>query len=185
MLFECFMVLMAVVQMVLAIRLLAAGLRKMRKPAETRIAMARYRVVPEPLVTFMAAALPIVEIAIGIFLLVGASVRWAACAAAGLHIGFAMVISVNLLRGRSFDCGCHGADAGRTIDWALVGQNLISAVAAALLAIHPLPRIPGMDTVAVIAVTAMAWCLARLLVTMRHVAAQAGQVESHLLWRVI
>ncbi|WP_330254648.1 MauE/DoxX family redox-associated membrane protein [Nocardia sp. NBC_00565] len=169
------MVLMVVVQVVVAVRLLAAGAGMVREPTATRIAVARYRIVPVSLLVPTAVVLPVAELAIGALLLTGVTVQPAAFAAVVLHAAFAMAISVNLLRGRSFDCGCRGG--GRVIDWTLVLQNLVAAAAAASLVAFPPTRLSGTDMVAVIMLATIAAFSARLLVTARQVAVLAGRVD--------
>lgn len=171
------MALMVVVQVVVAVRLLAAGAGKVREPTATRITVARYRIVPVSLLVPTAVVLPVAELAIGALLLTGVTVQLAAFAAVVLHAAFAMAISVNLWRGRSFDCGCRGVGGGRVIDWTLVLQNLVAAAAAASLVAFPPTRLSGTDTVAVIMLAAIAAFSARLLLTARQVAVLAGRVD--------
>ena len=77
----------------------------------------------------VARALPLVEIAIGIGMLVPATRRPALIAVAALLAIYAGAIAINLARGRrQIDCGC-GGDA-HPLSWALVVRNAVLAAMA-------------------------------------------------------
>jgi len=65
-----------------------------------------YRLVPDILVTFPAIVLPWLEIISGLFLLAGLFKRASALVLSAMLLMFGTAITINLVRGITFDCGC-------------------------------------------------------------------------------
>jgi len=65
-----------------------------------------YRLVPDILVTFPAIVLPWLEMISGLFLVAGIFRRASALVLSALLSMFAVAITINLVRGITFDCGC-------------------------------------------------------------------------------
>ena len=108
-----------VFRLVLAFVILYAGGIKLFEPHGARDAILAYRVFPPEVAPVLGYLLPLLEVALGIFLLIGLFTRLAALVTALLMIGFmAGIISV-WVRGYSIDCGCFGG--GGDIDPA--GRN--------------------------------------------------------------
>ncbi len=96
-----------------------AGIVKVLEPNGAREAIIAYRVFPASWVGFLGWALPAVEIALAILLLLGLFTRLAAICTALLMMGFIIGISSVWIRGYSIDCGCFGgggdiSEAGKT-----------------------------------------------------------------------
>jgi len=91
--------------------------------------VANYRLLPEVLVTSVAALLPPAEMLVGVLLL-SAQVRPFGALAAIVLLGlFAAAMAINLRRGRShIDCGCGRAILKQNLRWALVARNAGLAV---------------------------------------------------------
>jgi uncharacterized membrane protein YphA (DoxX/SURF4 family) len=100
-----------------AVWLISGGL-KAADPRQTYLAVAAYDVLPPGAVGMVAAALPFVEIALGLLLLVGFGTRPAAVASAVLLLAFVAGVGQAWARGLSIDCGCFGGggpvDASQT-----------------------------------------------------------------------
>jgi hypothetical protein len=127
-----------------------AAIAKLRHHAELAGVVANYRLLPEPLVAPIAAALPLVELALGLALLAG-GLRLAVAPAALLLLVFAAAIAINLRRGRShIDCGCGGPQLRQTLSWGLVGRNL-ALTALVSLRLLPAPAASGVDLATAIA----------------------------------
>ncbi len=71
-----------------------------------------YQIVPAPLVQPMAIALPLLEILIAVYVLIGLAQRWAAAAAGTLLVIFIGAMASALARGLTLDCGCFGNALG-------------------------------------------------------------------------
>ncbi|MEU4312162.1 MauE/DoxX family redox-associated membrane protein [Nocardia sp. NPDC024068] len=145
--------------------LVIAGVPKVADRARMERSVRGYRLLPDPLVPVVAAALPWAEIVLGAALVLGVVPRVSGFAAAGLFLAFFLALTVNLLRGRrDLDCGCFAfaADRGEVahIGWwhALRAAGL--TVAAVLVAVAPVPTVAeraagagtGVFAVAVVAV---------------------------------
>lgn len=108
----------------LAARLLLAGVFlvsgyiKAVDPAQTRVAVRAYQLLPEALVGPVAAVLPYLEIAAGLLLLLGLATRLGALLSALMMIAFLIGVISAAARGLNIDCGCFGGggavEAGAT-----------------------------------------------------------------------
>ncbi|MFB9234058.1 MauE/DoxX family redox-associated membrane protein [Plantactinospora siamensis] len=88
---------------------LVAGASKVGDLAASGRAVNAYRLLPYDVATVIGAALPFVELALGLLLLVGLATRLAAGVAAGLLLVFIAGIASAWARGLSIDCGCFGS----------------------------------------------------------------------------
>lgn len=92
----------------LAAVLVVSGLLKVVDPAQTRIAVGAYEILPAGLVGPVATALPLVELVLATLLVAGAFTRWTALASATLLMVLMIGIAQAWVRGLSIDCGCFG-----------------------------------------------------------------------------
>jgi hypothetical protein len=115
-----------------ALILFAAAWHKFADALMFEAALDAYRLLPGAMAPAAARALPVVEAAIGIALLIPATRGAALGAFAALMFAYAAAMAINLLRGRSqIDCGC-GAEV-HLLSWALVARNAVLALLALLL----------------------------------------------------
>ncbi|MEU3453015.1 MauE/DoxX family redox-associated membrane protein [Micromonospora sp. NPDC006766] len=77
-------------------------------PASGR-AVNAYQVMPYDLATVIGAALPFVELALGVLLLAGLATRLVAGVSAALLVVFIAGIASAWARGLAIDCGCFGS----------------------------------------------------------------------------
>lgn len=91
---------------------LAAGLLKIGDPTENVRAVRAYDLLPEAVVPAVGHALPVLEIALGIMLLVGLATRLSAAVSVGLLVAFVVGIASAWARGLSIECGCFGGGGG-------------------------------------------------------------------------
>jgi uncharacterized membrane protein YphA (DoxX/SURF4 family) len=98
-----------VVRLGLATVWLVAGGTKVGDLAASGRAVNAYDVMSYDLAKVIGAALPFVEIALGVLLLVGFATRLAAGISAALLVVFITGISQAWSRGLSIDCGCFGS----------------------------------------------------------------------------
>jgi putative oxidoreductase len=119
---------------VLAFVFTAAGLAKLSRRAAFSHAVADYRLLPAGLIRPAAAALPIAETAGGLLLGLGFAIRPISLLLAGLLGMFTVAVTINLVRGRSIECGCFGAITSKQITWLTVVRNLILASMAVVTA---------------------------------------------------
>jgi hypothetical protein len=127
---------------------LAAVLHKLRDFADFRAVLATYNVLPERRVAAGAWFIVAVEAATA----VGALAQYgpAFLAAAVVLLGYAAVMTINLMRGRRFiDCGCGGA--AQPLSVGLVIRNVVLAFGALMALLPTLTRPLGwIDVVSVV-----------------------------------
>jgi uncharacterized membrane protein YphA (DoxX/SURF4 family) len=124
---------------------IAAGASKATDLAASGRAVNAYRLMPFPAVQVVGAALPLVEIALGALLLLGAATRVAAVASATLLAVFTASISSAWARGLSIDCGCFGGSgqlgAGQSPSYGLeIARDIGLLALAAFLIVFPRTR---------------------------------------------
>ncbi len=100
--------------------LLAAGGLKVGKPTESANATGAYKILPTDLAHLVGYALPWLEVAVGLLLIVGIMVRYSAIFSGLLMIIFIGAIASVWARGMLIDCGCFGG--GGEIDPSLKSQ---------------------------------------------------------------
>ena len=88
--------------------LLAAGLLKYQHLDKSQMAVRAYELLPISVANFLGIALPFLEIAVGVLLVLGAATRIAAAVGGSLMVIFIFGISQAWARGLSIDCGCFG-----------------------------------------------------------------------------
>ncbi|GAA4565284.1 DoxX family membrane protein [Micromonospora coerulea] len=88
---------------------LVAGGAKVDDLAASGRAVNAYQVMPYDVATVIGAALPFVELALGVLLLIGLATRLAAGVSAALLVVFITGIASAWSRGLAIDCGCFGS----------------------------------------------------------------------------
>ena len=102
------------------------------------IAVSAYDVLPRAWVGPVAAALPWIEIGVGLFLLVGLFVRFSAIAATALVGTFIIAMLQAKARGLPIDCGCFSSGGrGDGVGWSDIIRDLPTLAGAAYLAWRP------------------------------------------------
>jgi uncharacterized membrane protein YphA (DoxX/SURF4 family) len=117
----------------LAVIFLLSGLAKLPRRAEFTSAVRNYKLVPDRVGALVGRLLPPVEIAAGALLALGLGVRPVAALLGAFLVVFSSAVAVNLLRGRTINCGCFGPVAERRITWSTVARNLVLAGAAGVV----------------------------------------------------
>ncbi|MBW1984734.1 MAG: DoxX family membrane protein [Deltaproteobacteria bacterium] len=103
-----------VLRWVIGIIFIYASIHKIADPAAFAKIIYGYYLFPDLSINLIAIILPFLEFYSGIFLLLGIYPRSATAIIIGLLFGFITAISINLLRGHEFDCGCfsfNGSDS--------------------------------------------------------------------------
>ncbi|WP_370588603.1 MauE/DoxX family redox-associated membrane protein [Pseudonocardia sp. C8] len=96
------------VRIALAAVWLVSGGVKVADQIGSAVAVDAYQVLPAAAVPLVASVLPLLELALGALLLVGAGTRLAAVVSALLLVGFVAGLLQAWARGLSIDCGCFG-----------------------------------------------------------------------------
>lgn len=126
-----------------------AGLAKLPDPAGSVRAVRAYQLLPEAVVPTVGHLLPVVEIVIGMFLVLGLLTRPPAAASAVLFVAFIIGISSAWIRGLEINCGCFGGSAvpkdphrGYAIDLA---RDAVLLLGSLWLVVRPRTRL-ALDT---------------------------------------
>ena len=96
--------------------------------------MANYRLLPHELLNLLAITLPWIEVAAGLFLVLGIWKRASALVITVLMIVFLAAIGQALARGLDIRCGCFGTVEARKVGVLALGQDFLLFIAAAWLA---------------------------------------------------
>lgn len=109
-----------------------ADLRRFRR------AVAGYRILPDKAIGPSSVALPVLESALAVSLLVGSGSQIVPALADVLLVLFAVAISINVIRESGIECGCGGWDRPVQVGWSPVIRNLaLATLATVLVAEHP------------------------------------------------
>jgi hypothetical protein len=163
-------------RLVLAAVFAMAAFAKVRSLDEFVGVVHNYRVLPEFLVRPVAYALPPLEAAIALALLLEPTRTAGAVGAAALLVVFALAMAFNLARGRvEIDCGCFAATLKQRISWALVSRN-VALITLAALAIPAMPVarvLTWLDAVTIVAASSSAVLLYVAFTQLRSMALPA------------
>jgi len=123
---------------------LISGWIKFADPTQTVVAVRAYQLLPEDLVRPVAYTMPMFEIALGLFLVIGLAVRVAAVVSAATLLGLIGVIVSGWARGLSIDCGCFGGGGVADVDGWDYAREIARDVGFLVLAVWlvVLPRSP-------------------------------------------
>jgi uncharacterized membrane protein YphA (DoxX/SURF4 family) len=84
-----------------------------------------YGLVPAEIINLVAIILPFLELTTGMALLTGVWKRSAALVIMGMLAIFIVMISINLIRGHEFDCGCFASGNTNPI---FAGSSLVTLI---------------------------------------------------------
>ncbi|MBU0768454.1 MAG: DoxX family membrane protein [Proteobacteria bacterium] len=94
---------------ILGITFIYASYYKIMSPTDFAKIIYGYNLFPEVLINLIAIFLPFVELISGLSLLLGIYPRSAALIINGLLLAFIFILTINIIRGHEFDCGCFSA----------------------------------------------------------------------------
>jgi len=95
-----------VLRWILGLTFIYASYHKIIDPAQFAKVIYGYELVPAAVINLVAIILPFLELIAGIALILGIYPRSAVLIINVLLVGFIVLLSVNLIRGHEFDCGC-------------------------------------------------------------------------------
>lgn len=122
------------VQVVLGSIFVVSGAGKLRHPVAFTVAIMEYRVLAPRQARRVACVLPATECILGFACIAGLALPVIAALLALLLLAFTWAISINLARGRSFDCHCFGS-GGAQIGAPLLLRNVLLLLTAVWLAV--------------------------------------------------
>ena len=114
------------VQIALGVIFVVAALPKIVDPPSFAHMIYNYRLVPGPLVNFLALFMPWLELLCGLALILGIWKVAARNLIAAMLVMFIVAIAINLARGNAIDCGCFDVSAvGKSVDERLADMRLV------------------------------------------------------------
>lgn len=119
----------------LGIVFISACIHKIIAPGDFAKIIYGYKLFPAEVINFFAILLPFIELVCGVALITGIWPRSASIIINGMLLAFIIAISINLIRGHEFDCGCFSFGNQQNSDglsllirdilWFIVGLFLI------------------------------------------------------------
>ncbi len=91
---------------ILGLTFIYASYHKILAPADFAKIIYGYDLFPYGAINLIAIVLPFIELIAGLALILGIYPRSAALIINGMLVAFIVVLSINLIRGLEFDCGC-------------------------------------------------------------------------------
>jgi len=113
-----------------------ASYHKILSPAHFAKVIYGYYLFPDFSINILAIVLPYLELSAGLALIFGIYPRSAALIINVLLLAFMVALSINLLRGQEFDCGCFSfgeAGAAHTVWHMLVRDAILFALGVQVL----------------------------------------------------
>jgi len=101
------------IRWILGLTFIIASIHKIAEPASFAKIIYGYDLFPHFSINLIAIVLPFVEMLTGLFLVFNIYSKSAATLAAIMLVAFILAISINMMRGHSFECGCFsfGSDS--------------------------------------------------------------------------
>lgn len=96
------------VRLAMAAILIFAAIPKLQDIQQSIIAVRAYRLLPELVVPFVGTMLPILELTLAVFLILGLFTRIASIVWLVMMAGFMIGVAWVWIKGYSIDCGCFG-----------------------------------------------------------------------------
>ena len=87
---------------------------KILAPADFAKIVYGYDLFPGELINLIAIIVPFIELIVGLALIAGYYPQSAALIVTGMLVAFIVVLSINLIRGHEFNCGCFSLESGDT-----------------------------------------------------------------------
>ena len=112
---------------------LLAGVSKLRFPGSRAQMVEQFELLPASIAALVGQLLPWAELTLGIVVLTGAELHWSLLMSAVLLVVFTLAVSINLVRGRHFDCMCFGEMGQSQISWWTVTRNSVLLAGTGLL----------------------------------------------------
>jgi uncharacterized membrane protein YphA (DoxX/SURF4 family) len=125
------------VRMAAAAIWLVSGVAKVVDLSSFEAQVQAYKLLPGGLEAPFAFALPLVEIALGLYLLVGLLVRPVAILASVLMLLFIVAMAQAWARGLSLDCGCFGTLARERVGLGTILRDAALGVPSLVIALWP------------------------------------------------
>jgi len=127
-------VLPLIARIIVGLVFIAAGVLKVGHPADLGSTIVAFRLnLPPAFVGFSAVALPLFEIVLGAYLLLGWQLRIVSVMSVALLLVFIAALSSVVIRGIPTPCGCFGPGETDPVTWWTVVRDGAAVIPAAYL----------------------------------------------------
>ncbi|HBF43846.1 MAG TPA: protein MauE [Desulfobacteraceae bacterium] len=115
------------IRWIMGLTFIYASYHKIVAPADFAKIIYGYDLFPNALINLIAIAVPFIEFILGLSLILGFYPQSAALIFNGLLFAYTVVLSINLIRGYEFDCGCFAINSGNhaTFPAQMLIRNLV------------------------------------------------------------
>jgi uncharacterized membrane protein YphA (DoxX/SURF4 family) len=129
-------------RLLLGVTFVYASYHKILAPAEFAKIVYGYGLFPHETINLIAIIIPFIELISGIALITGICTRSAALILVGMLLAFIIAMSINVIRGHEFDCGCFSADTSQASNsaWYTLGRNIILLMLGGYVYMHRLDK---------------------------------------------
>ena len=129
-------------RLILGATFVYASYDKILAPAAFAKIVYGYGLFPAVSINLIAVIIPFLELFTGVALITGVYPRVAALLAGGMLLAFITALSINLIRGYEFDCGCFSTDSGGRGNFAgfLILRDLALLALSAYIFFYQNPR---------------------------------------------
>ncbi len=115
-------------RVIMGLLFIYSGIFKAVNPENFSIAIHNYDILGEAMVPYTALIIPWIEMITGVLLVIGWKIKPASLILTLLMMVFTAAIALNVIRGRSFDCGCFELNIfgiSETVSISLVIRDLL------------------------------------------------------------
>ena len=129
-------------RLTLGVTFIYASYHKIQAPTEFAKLVYGYDLFPHVTINLISITIPFIELISGIALITGIYSRSAALIIIGMLIGFIIVISINVIRGHEFDCGCFSMETNQAAKSGkyILGRNVFLLILGSYLFIYGLDK---------------------------------------------
>jgi len=127
---------------ILGLTFIYASYHKILAPADFAKIVYGYDLFPDASVNLIAIILPFMELVLGFALVIGFYPQSAALLVNALILAFIIILSVNLIRGHEFDCGCFSSNpiGGSSFSGSMLIRNFILLALGLWVLLYNQPR---------------------------------------------
>jgi uncharacterized membrane protein YphA (DoxX/SURF4 family) len=129
-------------RLILGVTFIYASYNKILAPAEFAKLVYGYDLFPHETINLISITIPFIELISGIALITGIYTRAAALIIIGMLIAFIISISINVIRGHEFDCGCFSIETNQAAKSAkyILGRDIILLILGSYLFMYGLDK---------------------------------------------
>lgn len=129
-----------IVRILIGLLFLYAGAGKIADPFGFAVDIYNYKLFPEPVIGFIAAFIPWLELVAGVCLILGVGVRGASLVISGLLFSFIVLIGISWIRGLDVECGCFSG-IERSVGFMAIGEDMLMLAGAMFVLVFDRMRI--------------------------------------------